>query len=80
MVTKCANPSCGASFRYLRGGKLFLVDLHQSSTGSERGSTPVKKRVVEYFWLCDRCSSELTITVDASGRAAVGRVGASNCA
>jgi hypothetical protein len=80
MVTKCANPSCGASFRYLRGGKLFLLDLHRSFFGLEPGSAPVKKRVVEYFWLCDRCSAELTVTVDASGRAAIAKAPPANCA
>jgi hypothetical protein len=80
MVTKCANPSCGASFRYLRGGKLFLLDLHRSSSGAERGNAAVKKRAVEYFWLCDRCSSELTVTVDGDGRAAIAKAPPANCA
>lgn len=80
VVNKCANPSCGASFRYLRGGKLFLLDLHRPSFGSGPGSAPVEKRAVEYFWLCDRCSSELTVTVDGNGRAAVARTPPANCA
>ncbi len=80
MVTKCANPLCSASFRYLRGGKLFLVDLHRSSSGSERGGPAGGKRVVEHFWLCERCSSELTVTVDSTGQAAVARASASNSA
>ena len=74
MVAKCANPSCGASFQYLRGGKLFLVDLPRFSSqpgwekeGRHRG------RTAEYFWLCDRCCSELTVTVDGSGQAAVAK-------
>ncbi len=79
MVTKCANPSCSAPFQYLRGGKLFLIDLHRSSLGLEPGSAPVRKRVVEYFWLCERCSSELTLTVDGTGRAAVAKTPPANC-
>ncbi len=68
MVTKCANPSCSASFQYLRGGKLFLVDLPRIPSLKGR-----KERTAEYFWLCDRCCSELTVTVDASGQAAVAK-------
>ena len=80
MVTKCANPSCNASFQYLRGGKLFLVDLHRSHSGSEPDRTGAPERSVEYFWLCDRCSSELTVTVDTSGRAAIAKTTSANCA
>jgi hypothetical protein len=47
MVTKCANPSCGASFQYLRGGKLFLVDLPRRPVESEGGTQP--PRTAEYF-------------------------------
>ena len=27
MIAKCANPDCNVAFRYLRGGKLFLLDI-----------------------------------------------------
>ena len=72
MVAKCANPSCGASFQYLRGGKLFLVDL-------PRFSSPIagEGRRAEYFWLCHRCCSELTVTVDGSGQVAIAKARAS---
>jgi len=75
MVTKCANPACGEPFRYLRGGKLFLVDLLRSSAGPGNGR-PVthQNRTAEYFWLCDQCCSMLTVVVDRNGKAAVGRV------
>lgn len=79
MVTKCANPSCGASFRYLRGGKLFLVDLPRFSCapGGERGTAPTG-RTAEYFWLCDQCCAEMTVVVDGSGQAAVAKTHAAN--
>ncbi len=80
MVSKCANPSCSAPFQRLRGGKLFLLDVHRSSSVSERGSAAVRNKAVEYFWLCDRCSAELTVTVDSAGQAAVTRARASNSA
>ncbi len=79
MVTKCANPLCSAPFQYLRGGKLFLVDLSRPSSGSERGNAAVRKKAVEYFWLCDGCSAELTVTVDSAGQAGVARARASKC-
>ncbi len=72
MVAKCANPSCGASFQYLRGGKLFLVDLPRFSS-----QTVGTGRTAEYFWLCDQFCSELTVTVDARGQAAVAKARAS---
>ena len=75
MVNKCANPACGASFRYLRGGKLFLVDLPRSSPGPGNGSPVTRQgRTAEYFWLCDQCCSRLTVVVDQNGKATVGRV------
>jgi hypothetical protein len=41
MVTKCANPSCNVSFRYLREGKLFLVEPppfeHAGETEFQKG-------------------------------------------
>ncbi len=74
MVTKCANPSCYASFQYLRRGKLFLLDLPRSSARTEEGGTNTdRQRTAEYFWLCDECSSQLTVIVDRNGQAAVAR-------
>lgn len=73
MVTKCANPSCGASFQYLRGGKLFLVDLSRSPERVLQNGGHHKGRTAEYFWLCDRCCSDLTVIVDGTGHAAVAK-------
>jgi hypothetical protein len=75
MVTKCANPACGEPFRYLRGGKLFLVDLPHSSASPANGNALARQgRTAEYFWLCDQCCSKLTVVVDRDGKAGVGRV------
>lgn len=78
MVTKCANPSCGALFHSLRNGKLFLVDLPRCSSGpgGERGGR-LAGRTAEYFWLCDQCSADLTVVVDGSGQPAVAKARAS---
>lgn len=78
MVSKCANPSCGASFQYLRGGKLFLVDLPRliAATEGENGGARLG-RTAEYFWLCDGCCGELTVIVDEHGQAAVAKAACS---
>ena len=67
MVSKCANPSCKRSFRYFRGGKLFLVDQHGSTPVSERGFGE-QEHEKEYFWLCGTCAPSMTLTKDKRGR------------
>jgi hypothetical protein len=72
MVTKCANPLCGAPFRYFREGKLFLVDVsRQMTNASGEESAQRTKRNPEYFWLCEQCSSTMAIDVDSNGRVTV---------
>ncbi len=76
MVTKCANPSCSAVFRYLRGGRLFLFELPRSSPTSvpsspESGFGKSEFRSGEYFWLCEECAKGMTITSDENGHALV---------
>ena len=73
MITKCANPACGALFRYLREGKLFLVEPPPSSIDRAQFLPPAeaefKTRVPrsEYFWLCERCARSMTIAPDQNG-------------
>lgn len=54
MLSKCSNPTCSTPFRYLHEGRLFLLeyDSEHSASTSSRG---------EYFWLCERCSSVMTL-------------------
>jgi hypothetical protein len=68
MLSKCANPSCLASFRYFHDGKLFRVETAVSGEG-ESNVMPAGKilRRTEFFWLCDRCASEMTVDYDAKG-------------
>jgi hypothetical protein len=68
MLHKCANPACASAFRSLRHGKLFLLETdYGSAPGS--GPSPGNRRErlarrVERYWLCDRCSSLLTLTFE----------------
>ena len=59
MMSKCANPACSSTFRYLRDGKLFQVPF--GSMPSSNSTAPASD---EFFWLCGACSKELTIIVD----------------
>jgi hypothetical protein len=54
MLSKCANPDCTKTLRYLREGKVFKID----SAGKK---TP---RKVEHFWLCGDCSRTMTLIDD----------------
>jgi hypothetical protein len=67
MLHKCANPACLRAFRSLNHGKLFLVEIDHVSTNaiSKISSTTRKERTarrMERYWLCDGCSSLLTLT------------------
>ncbi len=65
MLSKCANPSCSAKFRYFHQGKLFRMETEADDANS-RNSAKLSRRI-EFFWLCDRCASEMTLTYDSRG-------------
>src|ERR1039458_3357714 len=58
MLSKCANPECSEIFRYLHAGKIFCLaptpDI-QIAMGVQHPA------LQERFWLCDRCSKEMTV-------------------
>ena len=58
MVAKCANPSCGARFRYLNEGKLFQVERRGAKGVSPTGHN------VEHYWLCAGCAQRFTLTAN----------------
>ncbi|HXZ82025.1 MAG TPA: hypothetical protein VEG30_19000 [Terriglobales bacterium] len=65
MLSKCANPSCHTVFRYLREGKLFEFETSSLPTLRESSILRAKRSGrVEFFWLCGRCMSQMTIVVD----------------
>ena len=68
MLHKCANPDCSSLFRNLGHGKLFLLDSDISGLAAS-GIAPVIRRERsgrhrERYWLCDNCSSLLTLTFE----------------
>jgi len=65
MLAKCANPICGAHFRYLKQGRIFNVPVF----GTDDRSCAWPRRV-EHFWLCSNCCITLTL-VWRAGRAEV---------
>lgn len=65
MLQKCANPACSVPFRSLREGKLFLAENNFfSSPGSTINNRTRPRR--EHFWLCQECSTCLTLRFDPS--------------
>jgi hypothetical protein len=59
MLSKCVNPACSTSFRYLHEGKVFRLERYglQTDAGSRAHN-------FEYFWLCPVCSSFLTVVCE----------------
>ncbi len=67
MVSKCANPSCGESLKYFRGGKLYLFESMPPSSGSGSAFGNGAEHC-EYFWLCQRCAIKMTLALDRHGQ------------
>jgi hypothetical protein len=64
MVSKCANPACPATFRYLHDGVLFYVTV-EAAGRREDGGGGIPKH--ERFWLCGECLRKLTVIADPTG-------------
>jgi hypothetical protein len=66
MIAKCANPACSTPFRYLHEGRLFRFERGVSEKGqpflSFDATGPERSNRVEFFWLCDQCSTRMTLT------------------
>ncbi len=56
MLSKCANPACSTTFRYLHQGRLFSIE---SAPFSNRTHRPF-----ECYWLCENCAQTLVIVLD----------------
>lgn len=67
MLSKCANPTCFTTFRYLSEGKLYLVDSKAALVrhgGRAESKYAGKSCIYEYFWLCSSCCRIMTIQID----------------
>jgi hypothetical protein len=70
MLSKCANPACGAKFQYLGVGRVFVVEhrtnthVRTSNIGSEFAQS---RRDLRCFWLCPACSQSMTIQPSGAG-------------
>jgi hypothetical protein len=62
MVNNCANPTCSASFRNLRDGRVFVIEAKADSRGGDGHS-----RQLRYFWLCNACCRTMTVVVEKRG-------------
>src|SRR5258708_34395503 len=63
MLSKCANPTCPTTFRYLHEGRLYVIAPRESlARHKPRWSSNFGQ--LEYAWLCSSCSLYLTIQVD----------------
>lgn len=58
MVSRCANPSCDACFKYLGEGRLFQFPAANPATRGTAGG------VIEFWWLCSRCCLSMTLVED----------------
>ncbi len=73
MISRCANPYCGAPFRYLREGKLFQL-YTGSDPGPSSGSGQKTSRQMEYFWLCGQCAATLRLDFERKNGAVIVRL------
>jgi hypothetical protein len=50
MLSKCANPACSTTFRYLHEGRLYLIDPTEALAGHKPRCSS-KSGPLEYAWL-----------------------------
>jgi hypothetical protein len=56
---QCANPQCAKELRYLRDGRVELLELEPTSHNPEQtdgDEFPVKSLPSKFFWLCGDCA------------------------
>jgi len=63
MLSKCANPTCPITFRYLHEGRLYLI-ASRETLAAHKPRRSSKSGQLEYAWLCSSCSLYLTIRID----------------
>jgi hypothetical protein len=63
MLSKCANPVCSVTFRYLHEGRIFQLVPGPAVEWAAAEKGPLR---VERFWLCDACSKEMNVIWDGA--------------
>jgi hypothetical protein len=63
MLSKCANPTCPTTFRYLHEGRLYLIPPSKAVT-RHKPRRSSRAGQLEYACLCSSCSLSLTIQID----------------
>jgi hypothetical protein len=65
MVSKCANPNCSNTFRYLHEGKLYLLDGGSAFARRNGSRKPAEEsRPLEYIWLCSSCCRYMAVRIE----------------
>jgi len=67
MLSKCANPACFVSFRFLHEGRVFAVDprpARLSSDTENEGWVKHRSGPIEFYWLCSHCAHDLTLCIE----------------
>ena len=57
MLSKCANPKCSETLRYLHQGKIFSL----APTPEVQTVTGILPALEERFWLCEQCSQKMSL-------------------
>jgi hypothetical protein len=71
MLSRCANPACSNTLRYLHEGKLYLMESKwgPAKTKAEAELPDTGKfRAIEYAWLCSSCCRDMTVHIDHEGK------------
>ena len=61
MLSKCANPECVETFRYLSQGRVFRLSPTPTVQSS---AAALGSQLTERFWLCDGCAQSMTVVWD----------------
>lgn len=67
MLDKCANPTCSATFRRLRDGRVFVAEPE----ADHRSGATQLVRQRQYFWLCNSCCHTMTVIAEKGKRVQV---------
>lgn len=81
MVSKCLNSCCTATFRTLGKGRLYCMDFadwgRKNGLEGKKVVTSIRSKAwpVEYFWLCEKCATTLTVELSEAGEVRLVPVG-----